>query len=211
MTDQRLPDSLRLLHLGDSYTCSEGMDPDLGWPALVAGTMRACGHDVAEQRIIARTGWTTGELLQAICEGDPGTGWDLVTLCIGVNNQYRGLPVESFGEELKELIDRARDAASGRWPGVHLLTIPDWGVAPFARNRDRQAIAGRIDAFTELIWAAGRKYVLPVHDLTTLSRRFGDRDDAFAPDGLHPSASQHQSWAEYLAGRILGHQKETSH
>ncbi len=198
MTDQQSPEALKLLHLGDSYTCAEGIDPANGWPALLAEFIRATGRTVGKQRIIARTGWTSGELLEALEEQDPGEGWNLVTLCIGVNNQYRGLSVDTFRDELGQLIRRGREASGDLWPGLHLLSIPDWGVSLFAEGRDRRRIADEIDAFNQCLLSCGRDSELPVHDLAALSRKLGARTGAFASDGLHPSEIQHRIWAEYI-------------
>ena len=198
---------VRYLALGDSYTIGEGVEDASRWPAQLAARLRDAGIAISEPRIIATTGWTTDELSAAMDEAEPLGGWDFVSLLIGVNNQYRGRSVDDYVDEFHRLLRRAIALAGGRADRVLVLSIPDWGVTPFARasGRDRQAIADDLDAYNaaagELCMAEGVAFV----DITAISRA-DDATDMLAEDGLHPSAAQYTRWAEAalpVAQRLL--------
>jgi lysophospholipase L1-like esterase len=206
MSRQPLPEQqLRLLHLGDSYTCAEGIDPEGGWPFQVRRLLEGRGVRVAETRQIAKTGWTCAELLAGMRSADLKPDWDRITICIGVNNQYRGLDPASFRLELEQLVQEARLLLRKPPDGLLLLSIPDWGVSPFARDRDREAVAGEIDAFNAVVRTIALKTRVPFLDWTPLTRTFADQPSAFAPDDLHPSASQYAAWAKFIAELQLGY------
>ncbi|MEJ7662950.1 MAG: GDSL-type esterase/lipase family protein [Hymenobacter sp.] len=134
------------LALGDSYTIGEGAAPADRWPVQLASLVRAQGLQLADPDIIAQTGWTTAELQEAIAaSGNQRRDYGLVSLLIGVNNQYRGQDVETYRAELRELLATAIAFAGGDSGRVVLLSIPDWGQAPFAHDRDAAQI-GRDDA-----------------------------------------------------------------
>jgi lysophospholipase L1-like esterase len=199
-----LPDQpLRCLHLGDSYTVGEGVDPQRNWPSLLRAVLEGVGCQINEARIIARTGWTTRNLLDALNSDPIDSNWDLVTLCIGVNNQYQGRPLEEFRKELGELIHLAKSLQSPRDGQLILLSIPDWSITPFAGDRDRKSIAQEIDTFNEAVREIAERENVPILNWTPLSRRYADIEDAFVEDGLHPSAKQYAGWAEYLAKHLL--------
>lgn len=195
---------LRLLHLGDSYTCAEGILENDGWPCQLRRRVEGAGVFVGETRLLAQTGWTCADLLAALREAPLQPGWDRITICIGVNNQYRGLDPASFRLELEQLVQEARLLLAGPPDGLVLLSIPDWGVSPFARDRDREAIAREVDAFNAVVRTVALKTQVPFLDWTPLARSFAGQPEAFAPDGLHPSASQHKAWATFLADSQLG-------
>jgi lysophospholipase L1-like esterase len=190
--------SLTYLALGDSYTIGEGVAEDERWPVQLAAQLREAGVEMAEPVIIARTGWTTGNLLSAIeHKGELGT-FDLVSLLIGVNNQYQGLSLEAYRAEFKELLGIAISAVGGRPERVIVLSIPDWGYTPFASGFDRAAISASIDAFNavnrEESEAAGVHYV----DITPSTRPSDYTDGLFAFDGLHPSGAMYALWVEQV-------------
>jgi lysophospholipase L1-like esterase len=184
--------SLRYLALGDSYTIGEGVAPEERWPHRLAARLRAEGVPLRDPIIVAVTGWTTDELAAGIdaaeAEGRVDGRYDLVSLLIGVNNQYRGRDVEEYREEFRALLGRAVAFARGDAARALVLSIPDWGVTPFAEGRDRTEIAREIDVFNrvgrEEAAAAGARYV----DVTPLSRRQGAQ---VVDDGLHPDDEAH--------------------
>ena len=187
--------TMRYLALGDSYTIGEGVPARDRWPVQLSALLREQGHDFADPRIIARTGWTTDELSAAIDAADPRGPYDLVSLLIGVNNQYRGRSAEEYRAEFAGLLQRAIGLAGGDARRVIVLSIPDWGVTPFAAGRDRQQITAEIDAFnaaarqeTERL---GARYV----DITPQSRTAGANPAFLAPDGLHYSGLTYAEWA----------------
>ena len=188
---------LSYLALGDSYTIGEGVDAAGRWPVQLAAALRTHGIDLADPRILATTGWTTDELWAAMDAAEPLGAWDFVSLLIGVNNQYRGRSVDDYVGEFHRLLRRAIALAGDRVDRVLVLSIPDWGVTPFAfaSGRDRQAIAADLDAYNaaarDLCEAHGVAFV----DITGISRDRGGTAEMLADDGLHPSASQYARWA----------------
>ena len=198
---------VRYLALGDSYTIGEGVEDAGRWPAQLAARLRDAGITIDEPRIIATTGWTTDELAAAMDAAEPLGDWDFVSLLIGVNNQYRGRSVDEYVGEFHRLLRRAITLAGGRAQRVLVLSIPDWGVTPFAHasGRDRRAIADDLDAYNaaarELCLAEGVAFV----DITAISRT-GEAAGMLAEDGLHPSAAQYARWADAalpVAQRLL--------
>jgi lysophospholipase L1-like esterase len=186
---------MRFLALGDSYTIGEGVDEAERWPRQLAALLRAEGVSVDEPLIIARTGWTTDELAAALDQADLHGPFDLVSLLIGVNNQYRGRSADEYRLEFRALLRRAIELAEGRAARVLVLSIPDWGVTPFAEGRDRAAIASAIDLLNAVnrdeALQAGAGYV----DVTPISRRAAQDAALLAGDGLHPSGGMYAEWA----------------
>lgn len=190
------PKTARFLALGDSYTIGEKVPAEERWPVQLAALLRGRGIDIGEPEIIARTGWTTDELDAAITAANPTGPYALVSLLIGVNNQYRGRDAEQYRNQFKGLLQRAIGFAGGKAGRVVILSIPDWGVTPFAASRDREKIAREIDQFNainrEETLRAGARYV----DVTPVSRRASEDLSLNASDGLHPSGSMYRAWAE---------------
>ena len=203
-----MPTELRYLALGDSYTIGEGVAESGRWPVQLARALRADGIPMSDPQIIARTGWTTDELEAAIDLAAPLPGYHLVSLLVGVNNQYRGRGVDEYRLQFAALLERAVGFAQGRRERVLVLSIPDWGVTPFARqgSHDAAAIAVQIDAFNaaarQVCEARGVAFV----DITPVSRARGAEPAMVADDGLHPSAAMYTEWARLafpVAHRLL--------
>ncbi|MBI3790987.1 MAG: SGNH/GDSL hydrolase family protein [Gemmatimonadetes bacterium] len=195
----------RVLALGDSYTIGEKVAPTDRWPVQLAALLRGKGVNVAEPEIIATTGWTTDELRAGIAAKAPKGPYDLVTLLIGVNNQYRGRAADEYRGEFRGLLAQAIGFAGGDPKKVIVVSIPDWGVTPFAEGRDRAAIGRAIEQFNaigrEEALAAGADFV----DITPTSRE--RRAGWEAEDGLHPSGPQYAVWARLIlpsAQRVMG-------
>jgi lysophospholipase L1-like esterase len=188
----------RILSLGDSYTIGESVSSDDRWPVQLASLLRARGLDVADPQIIARTGWTTRDLSAAIDDERPRGPFDMVTLLIGVNDQYRGRSAEEYRPQFRLALSRAMTQAGRRPESVIVISIPDWGVTPHAQGRDRRRIAADIDAFNAVnrdeASAAGSRYA----DITGLSRLAANNRNLVAADGLHPSAAMYVEWAHAI-------------
>jgi len=190
---------LRFLALGDSYTIGEAVDPAERWPAQLVRRLRASGLDLADPVIIATTGWTAAELAAAFDAAPPEGPFDLVTLLIGVNDQYRGLPCDgAYRSRINGLLGRAIEAAAGDPSRVVVLSIPDWGVTPFAQGRDPARIAAEIEAFNEVNRAAAAAARARWLDVTGVSREAARDPGLLAGDGLHPSAAMYARWVELL-------------
>ena len=199
---------LSYLALGDSYTIGEGVDAAGRWPMQLAQGLRDAGIAITDPRIIATTGWTTDELSAAMETAEPLGEWDLVSLLIGVNNQYRGRDVDDYLGEFTRLLQRAIALAGDRSDRVLVLSIPDWGVTPFAfaSGRDRQAIADDLDAYNAAARELSEAHGVAFVDITAISRDGGGRPAMLADDGLHPSAAQYARWADAalpVAARLL--------
>ena len=193
-----VPDTISYLALGDSYTIGESVEAAGRWPVQLAARLRDAGIAISEPRIIATTGWTTDELSAAMDDAEPLGGWDFVSLLIGVNNQYRGRSVDDYVGEFHRLLRRAIALAGGRAGRVLVLSIPDWGVTPFARDsgRDLQQIADDLDAYNAAAQELCDRHGVAFVDITGISRDRGDEAEMLADDGLHPSAAMYTRWAE---------------
>lgn len=194
---------IRILSLGDSYTIGESVDNTERWPLQLADQLRQRGIAAAEPVIVARTGWTTDELAAGIQQADLQGSFDLVTLLIGVNNQYRGRQVSEYQEQFRSLLQQAIEFTGGRPQRVLVVSIPDWGVMPFAQGLDPVKIGTEIDMFNEInrteTLAAGARYI----NITPDSRRAAREPELVAADGLHPSGEMYASWVELILPQAL--------
>ena len=194
------------LALGDSYTIGEQVPLHESFPYQTVQLLRKSGAfsgcRVMAPEVVAKTGWTTDELSAAIDNTVFLPEYDMVSLLIGVNNQYRGRAVDEFEKEFETLLQRACHFAGGIAKNVYVLSIPDWGVTPFAKERDAGKIAIEIDAYNAVCERISGKYNTHFINITS-SQRADAADAAFlAADGLHPSGKEYEKWAGKLAGMI---------
>jgi lysophospholipase L1-like esterase len=193
----------RFLTLGDSYTVGEGVDSVQSWPAQLVVSLRQNGIPIDEPVIIAQTGWTTTDLLAAVEAADLPGSFDLVSLLIGVNNQYQGGDMETYRDEFRMLLGRALNFTEGNPATVLGLSIPDWGVTPFNEHGDPSKISAEIDAFNHInqkeCQAVGGKYV----DITPTSRLAGADTSLLTSDNLHPSGKMYAAWVELMLPAVL--------
>jgi len=194
------------LALGDSYTVGEGVEQAQSFPFQLAAQLRARGLDVDVPQVIAKTGWTTSELLEAIAAADLGDSFSFVTLLIGVNNQYRGESPEVYQQEFTELLQIALHYAGGIAAHVFVISIPDWGITPYGQEsgRERPLISLEINEFNRINKAVSEAAGLSYTDITPASRLAGTDPSLVATDGLHPSEKMYRAWAQRLAGTIAG-------
>jgi lysophospholipase L1-like esterase len=190
--------SFSYLALGDSYTIGQGVAEQQRYPNQLRESLGNVGVAIDEMLIIARTGWTTDELSAGIDNTQLDPPYDLVTLLIGVNNQYRGRSLENYREEFAALLNRAIGFAGGNPEKVVVLSIPDWGVTPFAQGRDREKIALEIDAFNAVKQDESQKAGVSYIDVTEISRLASNRPELLATDGLHPSGLMYKLWVDEL-------------
>jgi lysophospholipase L1-like esterase len=183
----------RYLALGDSYTIGEAVPPSSAWPAQLVDRLRATGTTVADPQIIAVTGWTCDELGRGMDAATLTPPYALVTLQIGVNNQYCGHDVGGYRAEFAALLERAVALAGNDAQRVVAVSIPDWGVTPFARaqGRDAMCIARELDAYNAEARAQTMHCGAHWCDITDLSRQHAS---LLASDGLHPSVAQYEMW-----------------
>lgn len=206
-TNQMTPTSAATQHylaLGDSYTIGESVGEADRWPVQLTELVRGKGIDLTSPTIIAKTGWTTAELISAIdASGNTGT-YDLVSLLIGVNNQYRGQDIERYRTEFRQLLQTAIRYAKGRPERVFVLSIPDWGTSPYAKGRDRTTIGNQIDIFNATAKQSCELANVTFIDITELTRKAGTDTTQYAPDGLHYSGKQMGLWANKALATVVG-------
>jgi lysophospholipase L1-like esterase len=188
---------LHYLALGDSYTIGEAVAAHDRWPAELVQRLRRAGVVIDDPRIVAVTGWTTDELAQGMDAASLTPAYDLVTLQIGVNNQYRGRTADDYRDQFAGLLARAIMLAGGHAARVVVVSIPDWGVTRFAleQGRDRARIAAELDAYNAIARDESHRVGARFVDITGISRA---HPDLIADDGLHPSAAQYALWAEAI-------------
>lgn len=199
--------AIRYLALGDSYTIGESVPENERWSNQLAELLRASpqldGRDV-EVTIIARTGWTTAELWQGIEMRAIQPPYDMVSLLIGVNNQYRGYDINEYREQFRFLLEKAIEYAGDKPANVFVLSIPDWGIAPFAAGRDAAKIAQEIDSFNAVNREEAEKLGVAYVDVTPVSREAANDPSLIAGDGLHPSGRMYAEWAKLILPIALG-------
>ena len=187
------------LALGDSYTIGQSVPDSEKFPIQAEQVLKQQNISLNNPDIIAVTGWTTGNLLSALNSNPPKKTYSVVTLLIGVNNQYQGRSIEEYKSQFSELLSRAIQYAGSNKNHVFVISIPDYSVTPFARNADTAKIAAEIDAFNaankNLATTAGVHYV----DITPISREAKNDPSLVAGDGLHPSGLQYKKWVALLA------------
>lgn len=201
---------VRYLALGDSYTIGESVDEPERWSMQLASMIQSspqfakssAGGEV-EVTIIARTGWTTDELWDGIQAREISPPYDLVSLLIGVNNQYRGRGIEEYREQFVFLLNKSVEYAGGDANRVIVLSIPDWGVTPFAGSRDSKKIAEEIDQFNTVNREETEKAGAHFVDITPISREAVNDPSLIAGDGLHPSGKMYAAWAELALPIVL--------
>jgi lysophospholipase L1-like esterase len=205
---EQVKDKLKYLALGDSYTIGESVDVALRYPVQIADSLEKRGYRMESPRIIAVTGWTTGDLKAGIKAANPQGPYDLVSLLIGVNNQYRGMDINIYRKEFSELIDQSIFFAGNDTGRVIVLSIPDWGVTPFASARDREKIAREIDQYNainkEITLSRGIVWI----DVTGISRLALNDATLIASDGLHPSGKMYTEWVRLAVPEIVKMLKE---
>lgn len=192
------------LALGDSYTIGQSVKQAESFPYQLQSLLKVQGNSVANPKIIAVTGWTTDELQAGIKKENLTDTYSFVTLLIGVNNQYRGYPINTYKKEFTELLQTAIVFAGGNKNKVFVVSIPDWGATPFGKNsgRNPQMIANEIDSFNaanqEITLSAGVSYT----NITPTSRNASTDLSLVASDGLHPSGKMYAEWANALLPKV---------
>ena len=199
------PKKYSMLCLGDSYTIGEAVSEQECFAMQTVELLRKNKIEFEQPVIIAKTGWTTDELSTAIQEKKLRTKFDFVTLLIGVNNQYRNRDLENYRHEFKQLLNTAIEFAAGNRTNVFVISIPDWGVTPFAENDKRGAkkIGQEIDLFNEVNKHEAQQAGVSYLNITSGSRKAKTDAALIASDGLHPSGKMYAVWAQQLATQIL--------
>jgi len=191
---------INYLALGDSYTIGQGVEESQRWPIQLGEKIEELNYDVDEIKIIARTGWTTSNLLQAIENTEIGK-FNLVSLLIGVNNQFQNQSFTKFETEFDILLNKSIEFA-GDINNVFVVSIPDYGVTPFGRSNS-ESIGKEIDRYNKYISVQCEEKGIPFINITEVSRELGDSEGALASDNLHPSGSQYAQWTDIIVTTVI--------
>lgn len=193
---------VKYLALGDSYTIGEGVSEEERFPSQTVKLLKVQDIDVRALTYIAVTGWTTLDLMTAINAQTPGNDFDIVTLLIGVNDQYQKLSKDRYKIQFAALLNRAVEFAENRKNRVFVLSIPDYSVTPFVDTKKKPLVSLEVDEFNainkEITLQSGITYI----DITSSSRRAENDHTLIAADGLHPSNKEYAIWAGMLVPLI---------
>ena len=201
-TGTALP-SISYLALGDSYTIGEAVDSTHRWPVQLADSLRRIHHlRVDEPQIVATTGWTTNELQHGIEQADLKDKYELISLLIGVNNQYRGYAFEQFEKEYEALIKWAIQHSVHGASGIFAVSIPNYGVTPFGQARGEDTIKAELLAYDAKAKEICQRFGIPFFDITPISELTKDNPTFIADDQLHPSGLQYTEWVRSFASQV---------
>lgn len=202
-TPNPMPSPLRMLALGDSYTIGQGVNRADRFPHQTVARLKEMNRNFLEPDYIAQTGWTTANLLDAIQRENKLKNYDIVTLLIGVNNQYQGKDTGEYRIQFTQCLQQAILHAANRKERVFILSIPDYSVTPFGRAMNPEKIAREIDMFNNINVAVAFSFGVKYIEITKSSRDALSDPTLIASDNLHPSAKEYQKWAEKLVPEIL--------
>jgi len=198
---------VRYLALGDSYTVGESVAEAERWPNQLVDSLRVrigSHHDVLDASIVATTGWTTANLNAGMDAAQVDTAeWDLVSLLIGVNNQYQGLSIEAYAVEFSALLERAIALAGGDADRVFVVSIPDYGYTPFGVN-NQSTISAELAQFNDTCQARTLERGVAHFDITPISQEWPETPGLVAADGLHPSGVQYGRWVASFSDEVVG-------
>lgn len=194
---EEIKEPIKYLALGDSYTIGESVAPSERYPVQLINRLRTDGIDAINPQIIARTGWRTDDLISAIESSNITDTFDIVSLLIGVNNQYQGSPIDNYKVEFEQLLEKALRYAGGDKNKVFVLSIPDYGFTPFGSyNQDR--ISFGIDVYNTINKRITEEAGISWFNVTTVSRMGLDSPELIASDGLHPSGEMYRQWVNLI-------------
>lgn len=199
-TDTSKP--IRYLALGDSYTIGQSVNEEDRFPVQLSRRMRDNGFPLSDPKIIAVTGWTSSDLLMAVNQAGLSNDYDLITLCIGVNNQYQGWPIEPYKADLTKILQKCLSLTNNRNTRIVVLSIPDYSVTPFARYSDTMSISRDIDRFNQAYRQVAEQFSVPFINITDISRLARDRPEYIASDGLHFSGKMYALWLDPLCDAL---------
>jgi len=190
-----------MLALGDSYTIGESVEERERWPHQLTDALKELGIEADAPDYIATTGWTTRRLIQGIRSMlDENKSYNLVSILIGVNNQYQGIDISSYEPDLRTIIDQALEICGQDTSRVFILSIPDYAYTPFGEGKSR--ISEEIDAYNLIKKNVAAEYGIPFIDITPISRLGLKNPSLVALDGLHPSGEQYGEWVKEILPRL---------
>ena len=191
------------LALGDSYTIGEGLSLTDSFPYQTVQSLRRLGVSMNAPEIVARTGWTSEELLQNLERHTLQPFYDFVTLLTGVNDQYRGRSLAYYEKDFHQLVGKAISLAADQPSQVIVLSIPDWGRSPFAEGKNKDEISVNIDHFNELNRSLSGQMGVNYLEITSALRQIGTDASIYTADRLHYSSSIYKDWSDLISSIIL--------
>jgi lysophospholipase L1-like esterase len=196
-------DSVHYLAIGDSYTIGASVEREDNFPNQTFQLLKSAGFKTSSLQIIAKNGWTAEDLITAVASTNKRSNYTVVTLLIGVNNQYQGKPAKEFEPSFLSLLKSAIALTGNRPKRVFVISIPDWGITPFASGRDRKEIANEIDAYNLVCEKNAKAEGANFVNITDSYRIDGSKPDYLSGDGLHPSKLEYTKWAIKLTQQIV--------
>ncbi|RRO16409.1 SGNH/GDSL hydrolase family protein [Flavobacteriaceae bacterium 14752] len=192
------------LALGDSYTIGEGLYIEDSWPYQLQDLLNKSEFNIEQPKIIAKTGWRTDELIEAIQEQTKDDKqYDIVSLLIGVNNQYQNKALSQYKKEFKKLLEIAISKCKNNNNGVFVVSIPDYGVTPFAKEKGKTKAIVDLKLYNAFAKEQCQKHDVAFYDITDLSSRLSQSDDMLISDRLHPNAEQYQAWVKSFLPQLI--------
>ena len=191
---------LNYLALGDSYTIGESVQFNDTYPIQLKNQINSTEKIIDSVRVIAKTGWTTGQLIDTLSQLN--LKYDIVSLLIGVNNQFRGYNISQYREEFENLLIRSINF-SKNINNVFVLSIPDYGVTPFGKNIDQEKIFREINNYNQINREISEKYDVMYFNITDISRMAESDSTLLANDKLHPSGKMYKMWVERIKNQIM--------
>jgi lysophospholipase L1-like esterase len=191
----------RFLALGDSYTIGQSVPEEDRWPNQLVTALLYEGVAVDELKIIAQTGWRTDNLWSMVGGLAPNPPYNLVSLLIGVNNQYQGVDIDLYPGEFRQLLNKAIDLCGGQKESVFVLSIPDYGYTPFGAS-NREQISREIDQYNTINKQISEEIGVAYFNITDISRQALEKPEYIASDNLHPSGEMYARWVELIMKNI---------
>ena len=192
----------KFLALGDSYTIGQSVEVNQRWPVQFLKELKSSVNAIDTLQIIARTGWRVDELKEAMNSSNLEPPYGLVSLLIGVNNQYQGQSANDFRPEFIEILEKSLKLVNNRKERFFVISIPDWGASPFGSGFDRAKVSKEIDEFNSVLKEESEKRGVRYFNITDISRRALTDRTLIASDGLHPSGKMYKLWVDKMIPEI---------
>ncbi len=197
------------LALGDSYTIGEQVDLKQSWPHQLSDYLNQQGFNLKSPKIIAVTGWRTDELLNAIeSENIKANSYDMISLLIGVNNQYQNKPIAQYESEFEILLQKAIEFSKHDAQSVFVVGIPDYSESPYAKNKELTGISEKLTKYNAIAEKICKQYDVPFYGIQDMSKPLHKSDKMLAEDDLHPSALQYEKWIETFQDEVKSQLKK---
>ena len=196
------PDNLSYLALGDSYTIGESVEENMRWPVQLTAALRSKGIEINDPKLIAKTGWTTQNLLNAMEANLGNEKYDLVSVLIGVNNQFQNRSIVEYEEDLNTIFTEAIKFSETGKEGVFVVSIPDYGATPFGAS-NAEEIGREIAEFNAVLKKVADEFGLPFYNITPISKMAKTDRSLVANDGLHPSGKMYSLWVDLFIDEVF--------